>query len=118
MLEFVNGNDIAEMSEEGWKINYSMNVREIDATYLVDIPALNIHFYVDHENEIKRVANQSVKSFFNFWQKKNEFQAFIEQMLNLGFEIKTIGQAARKTKRQEKKDIGRVISHNVVLSYA
>ena len=68
-------------------ITFSMDIKELSNSFMVNIPAFNIHFTTPDKSKIEKLALRSFSSFFNFWLENKGEKELIKHMIDLGFTV-------------------------------
>lgn len=87
MYIFKKGSDIAQIEGDRVQLHISIYSKEVDGTYLIEIPSLDIHSYTVKEDEIENRIDDAIASFFRYWLKVEGKEKLIEHMLALGFNL-------------------------------
>ncbi len=85
---FVKDTEYVLVSDQKIEISFIRNVEKKENAYSAEIPSLNIFFYTKTKKEIEESTHESIESFFNYWLKEKGDRAFLDHMLNLGFDLK------------------------------
>ena len=94
---FKKNTDSALVTDKKISLDFCLNIKKMESSYLVDIPALQLFFYTKSESEIENEAQESLANFFNYWVKEREEKDFLDKMLNLGFTINRRSSTRNRT---------------------
>ncbi|MEX1003444.1 MAG: hypothetical protein WDZ35_15100 [Crocinitomicaceae bacterium] len=85
-IEFKRGKEGIKITDgEVSEITFSMDIKKLSKSFLVNIPSYDIHFSTTSKDNIEKLALKSFNSFFEFWLIKKGVKDFMQHMMNLGF---------------------------------
>lgn len=96
-IRFQKNEEYIEVKDGKYFVNIDMSTSEGKDSFLIDLPALDIHSYASRKDKIDKEIHDSILSFIHHWIKVKGEDLFMEHMESLGFEKKTIAAAIEPT---------------------
>jgi hypothetical protein len=97
-------------------INYKvLTNHENDGKYFdCFVPAFNLKFCTDNKEDINRYSNAMIKSFFNYYLKKENFNSLILEIHKMGFRTEMHNFAMKEILNKKKNKANFTIGNSVV----
>lgn len=117
MYTFKKASDFVEIDNDTVKYHVSIEVKQVNDTFLIFIPSLQIRSYTVQRSDIDRRIDEVVESFFRYWLKTKGEQEFIDLMLLRGFSLSGHHSSVEKVKNRQQLikmmvDLGYTISNS------
>lgn len=87
MYTFKKASDFVQIDNDNVKYHVSIDLKEVNGTFLIFIPSLQIRSYTVQRSSIDRRIDEALESFFKYWLKTKGEQEFSDLMLFRGFSL-------------------------------